>query len=444
MDLRSNSEILHASAERAIDLAQTLGAQACEVGASVDEGLSVAVRLGELESVERQNNRGLGITVYRDGSKGSASTTDFSAESIERVVAKAISIASYTAPDEFAGLAPQTLMAAEPYPELDLYHPWDIDVAGAQQIACTAEDVARGTDKRITNSEGSNVATEVAYRVYANSHGFIGGYGTSSHSISCSVLSSEDDSLERDYWVTSARSADDLDSPEHVGTAAAQRAVARLKSRQLTTRKVAVLYPPELARGLVGHLIAAISGTSQYRQSSFLLDAAGSQIFPDFVNIEEQPHIPRAVGSAAFDSDGVATQPRDLVSSGVLTGYVLSAYSARRLGLQTTANAGGIHNLIVTPTAGDHESIRASRDKVFVVSELLGQGVNTVTGDYSRGAAGFWVERGEVVHPVSEVTIAGNLSEIFKNISAIGADVDHRGVIRCGSVLVDDMTIAGG
>ena len=434
--------MLHTRIAHAIELAQSLGATQSEVGASVDEGLSVTVRMGQLESVERHGNRGLVVTVYRDGSKGSASTADLSDAGIDRVVRKALSIASFTAADEYAGLADADLMVTDVV-DLDLFHPWGIDVATAESLALQAESKARGSDARIVNSEGASVSTEDAYRAYANSHGFVGGYPVSAHSVSCSVVAQDERGLERDYWYTSARSADQLETAEHVGEIAARRALGRLGSRQISTRTVPVLYPAELARGLFGHLVAAIRGTSQYRRASFLLDAQGEQIFPTTIDIDEKPHIARAFGSAAFDSDGVATHERRLIDSGRLTGYVLSAYSARRLGLKTTGNAGGIHNLIVTPTAGGREDILASVDRVFVVGELLGQGVNTVTGDYSRGAAGFWVEHGEIVHAVSEVTIAGNLRDIFSNIAAVGSDIDTRGVVRCGSVLISEMTVAG-
>jgi PmbA protein len=279
--------------------------------------------------------------------------------------------------------------------------------------------------------------------VYANSHGFVGGYPTSSYSTSCSVVAKSDNSLERDYWYTVSRSPDDLETPESVGEQAARRAVQRLDARQLSTRKVPVIYPAEVAKGLFGHLIAAIRGTAQYRRASFLLDAVGTQVRPDFIDIDEDPFIPRALASAPFDAEGVTTRQRRLVERGVLQGYVLSSYSARRLGLPTTANAGGAHNLIVKPTAGSLEDLIASCDKAFVVGELLGQGVNTVTGDYSRGAAGFWVERGAIVHPVNEVTIAGNLADLFREIKAVGSDVDTRGTVRCGSVLVEGLTLAG-
>jgi len=443
MDANATAEQLKTVAVQAIDLARREGAHQAEVGVSYEEGLSVTVRMGELESVERQRDRGLAITVYRDKRKGSASTTDFSAASIEDTVRKALSIGSFTAADEYAGLADAELMAKNPA-ELDLYFPWDVDVDRATDLALRSENAARSYDGRIANSEGATVSSGVGHRVYANSHGFVGGYPTSSHSTSCSVLAKEGESLERDYWYTVSRRPAELDAPESVGEEAARRAVRRLNARPLTTRKVPVIYPPELAKGLFGHLVAAVRGTAQYRRASFLLDAVGEEILPKFVEIDEDPLIPRALASAPFDAEGVTTQRRSLVAHGVLERYVLSSYSARRLKLKTTGNAGGVHNLLVKPTAGTLADLIADCREGFVVGELLGQGVNTVTGDYSRGAAGFWVERGEIVHPVHEVTIAGNLKDLFREIQAIGSDVDTRGVVRCGSVLVDGLTLAGG
>jgi len=443
MDANATAEQLKTVAVQAIDLARREGAHQAEVGVSYEEGLSVTVRMGELESVERQRDRGLAITVYRDKRKGSASTTDFSAASIEDTVRKALSIGSFTAADEYAGLADAELMAKNPA-ELDLYFPWDVDVDRATDLALRSENAARSYDGRIANSEGATVSSGVGHRVYANSHGFVGGYPTSSHSTSCSVLAKDGESLERDYWYTVSRRPAELDAPESVGEEAARRAVRRLNARPLTTRKVPVIYPPELAKGLFGHLVAAVRGTAQYRRASFLLDAVGEEILPKFVEIDEDPLIPRALASAPFDAEGVTTQRRSLVAHGVLERYVLSSYSARRLKLKTTGNAGGVHNLLVKPTAGTLADLIADCREGFVVGELLGQGVNTVTGDYSRGAAGFWVERGEIVHPVHEVTIAGNLKDLFREIQAIGSDVDTRGVVRCGSVLVDGLTLAGG
>jgi len=433
---------LAATATDAVALASRLGVEQAEAGASYDEGLSVTVRLGELESVQRQRDRGLAVTVYAGGRKGSASTTDIAPKAVEETVRKAVSIASFTAEDEFAGLANAELMA-ETSPDLDLYHSWNMDVESAQILALRAENAARGFHGRIKNSEGATVSTGGGVRVYANSHGFCGGYPTSSHSVSCSVVAQNEDYLERDYWFTVSRAPEALEAPEAVGQEAARRALRRLGGRQLSTRRVPVIFPAELAAGLFGHLIAAISGSSQYRRASFLLDAQGERIFPEFVEIEEDPLIPQAMGSAAFDGEGVATALSPLVEKGVLKRYVLSSYSARRLGMTTTANAGGIHNLVVRPTTGALESLLVQSPQAFMVGELLGQGINTVTGDYSRGAAGFWVEGGEITYPVNEVTIAGNLRDLFNGIVAIGADVDLRGRVRCGSVLVDGLTVAG-
>jgi PmbA protein len=399
--------------------------------------------MGELESVERQRDRGLAITVYRGQRKGSASTTDFSATSVEETVRKAISIGSFTTADEYAGLADPELMAKDAR-DLDLYFPWEIDVDQAADLALRSESAARSLDARIANSEGASLSSGVGQRVYANSHGFVGSYPTSTHSMSCSVLAKAGESLERDYWYTVSRHPDDLETPEQVGREAARRALQRLDARTLSTRKVPVLYPAELAKGLFGHLVAAVRGTAQYRRASFLLDAVGEQILPSFIDIEEDPFIPRALASAPFDAEGVQTRQRRLVERGVLQGYVLSSYSARRLGLTTTGNAGGVHNLLVKPTAGTLQDLIKDCTEAFVVGELLGQGVNTVTGDYSRGAAGFWVERGEIVHPVHEVTIAGNLKDLFREIQAVGSDIDERGTVRCGAVRVDGLTLAGG
>lgn len=442
MDTARIGQLLESTVTEAVGLARRLGADQAEAGISHEEGFSVTVRMGDLESVERQRDRGLSVTVYRGGRKGSASTVDYSPAAVEQTVRKAMSIAEFTAEDEFAGLAEADRMAGD-LPDLDLYHPWEIDIAEAERLALRAEDAARGADERISNSEGATVSTGGGVRAYANSHGFCAGVPASSHTLSCSVVAAQNGSLERDYWYTTARVPGDLEPPESVGETASGRTVRRLGARQLSTRTVPVVFPADLARGLFGHLVSAITGTSQYRRASFLLDAAGERIFPDFMEIREDPFIPRAMASAAYDSEGVATQRRTLVENGVLGGYVLSSYSARRLGLKTTGNAGGVRNLIVTPNGGPLEALLAECPQAFLVGELLGQGVNTVTGDYSRGAAGFWVEDGAIVHPVHEVTLAGNLKDIFMNIHKAGSDVDTRSGIRSGSVLVEGMTVAG-
>ena len=442
MDTNRIRQSLESTACEAVEQARRLGADQAEAAISHDEGFSVTVRMGELESVERQRDRGLSVTVYRGGRKGSASTVDYSSDAVEQTVSKAMSIAEFTAEDEFAGLADAELMACD-LPDLDLHHPWEIDIPEAERLALRAEDAARGADARISNSEGATVSTGGGVRAYANSHGFCAGFPASSHTLSCSVVAGEDGSLERDYWYTTARVPGELEKPESVGETAASRTIRRLGARQLSTRSVPVVFPAELARGLFGHLVAAITGTSQYRRASFLLDAAGERIFPEFMNIREDPLIPRAMGSAAYDSEGVATRRRTLVGEGILGGYVLSSYSARRLGVQTTGNAGGVRNLIVTPNGGSLEALLGECPQAFLVGELLGQGVNTVTGDYSRGAAGFWVEDGAIVHAVHEVTLAGNLRDVFKGILKVGSDVDTRSGIRCGSVLVEGLTVAG-
>src|SRR5690606_19624172 len=335
MDLPGLRESLAALAAQAVELARRFGADEAEAGASHEEGLSVTVRMGDIESVERQRDRGLAVTVYREQRKGSASTNDFSAASVEATVRKALSIASFTAPDPYAGLADAELMARDP-PDLELYFPWGVDVEAAAALALRAENAARERDPRIENSEGATVSSGGGMRAYANSHGFVGGYPATTHSISVSVVAKGDGSLERDYWYTIGRSPDDLESPEAIGRRAAERALRRLGARPITTRAVPVIFPPELARGLFGHLVAAIRGTAQYRRASFLLGAAGQKIFPELVSIDEDPLLPRGMASAPFDAEGVATRPRVLVADGVLQGYVLSSYSARRLGLQTT------------------------------------------------------------------------------------------------------------
>ena len=428
--------------EQAVELARSRGADQAEAGASHDEGLNVGVRLGQLETVERQTDRSLGITVYRRQCKGSASTNDFSAQGIAAAVDKALSIASFTTADEFAGLADPELLATDP-PDLDLYHEWALDPDGAEAIALATEQAARDFDPRIQNSEGASVSTGGGVRAYANSDGFVGSYASSSHSISASVVAAENGSLERDYWYTQSRHPGALEAPEATGRAAAERAVRRLNSRQVSTQQVPVIFVPEMARSLFGHFVAAIRGTPQYRRATFLAGCAGERIFPEWLEILEDPHLKRGNASAPFDAEGVATRPRTLVGDGVVQAYVLSSYSARRLKLKTTGNAGGAHNLIVKPNTGSLAAIEGDCARALVVTELLGQGVNGVTGDYSRGAAGYWIENGKFAHAVSEVTIAGNLREMFRSIVAVGADVDLRGTVRCGSVRVDGMTVAG-
>jgi PmbA protein len=429
--------------ERALEEARARGASQAEAAVSQDTGLSVGVRLGEVETLEHQRDRSMGITVYFGQRKGSASTADFSMDAVRATVAKACSIARFTASDDCAGLADPALMAKAP-PDLDLSHPWDVSADRAIEIAKSCEAAALGFDSRINNSEGASVGTHRGLHVYGNTHGFVGGYPTTSHTVSCVVLAGSGEDMQRDYWYSSSRDWQELQDAEFIGRESARRTIARLNPRKLSTRRARALYVPELARGLIGHFVAAIRGSSQYRQSSFLLNAAGEQIFPQTISISERPHIHKAMGSAPFDDEGVATQDRELVAAGVLTGYILGSYSARKLKLQSTGNAGGSHNLLVAPTmTGGLEALLKALDRGLLVTELMGQGINMVTGDYSRGAAGFWVEGGEIQYPVAEITIAGNLRPMLKGIAAVGDDVDIRGGTRMGSVLLDEVTIAG-
>ena len=425
-----------------LDEARKRGADQAEAAASHDIGLSATARLGDVENLEYTNDRGVGVTIYSGTRKGSASTSDFNPEALREAVAKACSFAKYTAEDQYAGLADRELMAANP-PDLDLAYAWELGSEQAIRLAIECEDAARSFDRRITNSEGATVATNAGVRAYGNSHGFIGSYRKTSHSMSCVVVGETNGHMERDHYYSAARDPADLESAGSIGTTAARRTIGRLGARKIKTVKAPVVFSAELARGFIGHAIGAISGGAQYRRSSFLLEAAGEQVFPGFFRIEERPHIPKGLASAPYDAEGVATRDRDLVVDGILQGYVLSSYSARRLGLVTTGNAGGAHNLIVPGNVKDQHDLLKMMGDGLLVSELIGQGVNGVTGDYSRGAVGYWVENGEIAYPVHEVTIAGNLKELYKSIRAVGRDQDLRGGIRCGSLLVDGMTIAG-
>jgi PmbA protein len=429
--------------ERALEEARSRGASQAEAAVSQDTGLSVGVRLGEVETLEHQRDRSMGITVYFGQRKGSASTADFSPDAVRATVAKACSIARFTAEDACSGLADAGLMAQSP-PNLDLAFPWNVTADQAIEIARSCEAAALAFDSRINNSEGASLSSHQGLHVYGNTHGFVGGYPTTSHSLSCVVLAGTGEDMQRDYWYSSSRDWRELDDGAAIGREAARRTIARLEPRKLSTRRAPALFVPEIARGLIGHFTAAIRGSSQYRQSSFLLNSVGQQIFPKGFSISERPHIPKAMGSAPFDDEGVATRDRELIADGVLTGYILSSYSARKLGLATTGNAGGAHNLIVAPnTSGGLPAMTRLLGTGLLVTELMGQGINMVTGDYSRGAAGFWVENGEIQYPVAEITIAGNLRDMLAGIVAVGDDVDTRGGIRSGSILLSEMTIAG-
>jgi PmbA protein len=429
----------------ALHEARVAGASQAEADVSLQQGLNVTVRLGEVETIEYQRDRALGITVYFNGAKGSASSADLRFDAVRAMVAKACSIASFTARDEFAGLADAADMAVE-IPDLDLHHPWDLTPEAAIEMARACEAAGMAVDARLTNSEGASVSTHRGVRVYGNSHGFLAGYPTTSHSISCVLLAQDGDDMQRDYWYSSAREPSRLDDLEKVGRRAGERAVARLGARQISTRKAPVVFAADIARGFFGHLVSAVRGSSQYRKSSFLVGAVGEQLLPDFVQMQERPHLRGALASSPFDGEGVATRDRELVKDGVLQGYVMGSYSARKLGLRTTGNAGGIHNLLVTSSDGllDLPAMFARMGSGLYVTELLGQGVNAVTGDYSRGASGFWIENGQLAYPVHEVTVAGNLKDMYRGLQALGSDVDVMGAIRTGSVLTDEVTIAGG
>jgi len=428
--------------QQLLDEAKQQGASGAEAAFSVDNGLSVSARLGEVETVEYHCDQGIGVTVYFGQKKGSASTNDISSDSLKETVKAACSIARYASDDAYSGLPDAELLATE-FPDLDLNHPWDINAEQAINIAIECENIARGYDKAISNSEGASVNTHQGTRVFGNSLGFLQGYQSSRHSLSCSVLAGSGDAMQRDYWYSVARDAAALESARQVGEKTAQRTIARLNARSLSTRQCPVLFASEMASGLIGALIGAISGGSLYRKSSFLLDTLDTQILPDFVRIHEQPFLRGALGSASYDSEGVATKARDIVSDGILRSYVLSTYSARKLGMQTTGNAGGVHNLTVEPGSNDFAGMLKLLDTGLLVTELMGQGVNRVTGDYSRGASGFWVANGVIQYPVQEITIAGNLKSMLRNIVAIGNDVDLRGNIRVGSILLEQMAIAG-
>ena len=422
--------------------AQQRGASAAEAAVSYNHGLSVSVRMGEVETLEHHRSRGLGITVYFGQRKGSANTSDWKPQALRDTVAAACDIARYTEPDPCAGLADPERLARQ-IPDLDLYHPWSLSAEQAIEQARACEDAARAQDERIRNSEGASIATSSGLMYYGTSHGFSAGYPSSRHSLSCSVIAQDDSGMQRGNWYTVARAATELQDGAEVGPEAASRALRRLGARRLGTRQAPVLLVPEIARGFLSHLIGAVSGSALYRKASFLRDQLGQPVLPDWLSLREEPHLPRALASAPFDAEGVATAARDLVGNGILQGYVLNSYAARRLGMASTGNAGGIHNLLATPGAQDFDGLLRQMDTGLVVTHLMGQGVNLLTGDYSRGASGFWVERGVVQYPVEEITIAGDLRQMLRTIVAHGNDIDTRGAIRCGSLLLDAMTIAG-
>lgn len=428
--------------QRLLERAKAMGASQAEVSCSDERGLDVNVRLGEVETVESTRDRGIAVTVYFGQRKGSASTADLQDASLESTVAQACAIARHTEDDAAAGLAEAALMARE-FPDLDGWHPWDLGADEALDLALACEAAGREADGRISNSDGASAATSQSLSVYANSHGFIGRERSSHHSVGCALIAGQGDGMQRDGWYSSALAREDLESAAAIGRRAAERTVARLQPRSMATAQMPVLYSPEVARSLIGSLLGAVSGGALYRRASFLLDSVSTRLFPDWFQVEELPLLRRGLRSSAFDGDGVATRNAALITDGVLQRYILGSYSARKLGLTTTGNAGGVHNLKVAANAGDLASIARQMGEGLLVTELMGQGVNGVTGDYSRGAGGFRVENGEISYPVDGITIAGNLKDMFASIEAVGSDVDRRSHVQVGSILVGRMTVAG-
>jgi len=429
-------------AEDVIRLARSKGASEADVAASIDLGLSVGVRLGEVETVERTRDRGVSVTVYFGRRKGSANTADLDPKSIEQTVEHACAIARYTEEDPANGLADPALLA-KALPDLDLWHPWDITPEEAIALGVEIEDAGRSFDPRIDNSDGASVQVGASLTAYANSLGFVGTERGTHHSLSVALIAEDENGMQRDYWYDSVRRASDFMPAAQLGRKAAERTVSRLGARRLSTRDCPVLLVPEVARSLIGHFLSAVSGGALYRRASFLVDHVGKPVFPAWMQIVERPHILRGHGSTAFDSEGVATRDSDLVRDGVLSRYILGSYSARKLGLQSTGNAGGVQNIVVESGTDDFAAMLRRMGSGLLVTELMGQGVSLITGDYSRGASGFWVEDGQIAYPVEEITIAANLRDMFQGIAAIGADVDPRSHILTGSILLERMTIAG-
>ncbi len=436
------SEALKQIAQDVLSYAKARGASAAETEVSEGFGQTVTVRRGEVETIEHNRDKGVGVTVYIGKQRGHASTSDVSTQAIRDTVDAALSIAGFTASDDCAGLADPDLLARE-IPDLDLWHPWDLPVERAIELAKTCEAAGFAADRRISNSEGATVSTQESHFAYGNTLGFLAGYATSRHGIACALIAGRSDAMQRDDWYETTRDPAELAVPEIVGRRAGERAVRRLGARKIATTQAPVLFEAPVAASLLGHFVSAVSGGNLYRKSSFLLDSIGRQIFASCVRISDLPHVRKGLASSAFDEEGVATRPREVVRDGVVQGYFLGSYSARKLGMRSTGNAGGNHNLILDDTGEDFAGLLRKMDGGLLVTELLGHGVNPVTGDYSRGAAGYWVERGEIAYPVQEITIAGNLKDMFRRIVAVGNDVVRRGSRQCGSILIERMTVAG-
>lgn len=441
-DSQARLDHLAGLSQRLLEAARRRGATQAEVSCSEERGLNVSVRMGEVETVESTRDRGIAVTVYFGQRKGSASTADLREESLEATVEQACAIARHTEDDPAAGLADAELMARE-FPELDLWHPWPLDADRAIDLALACEAAGRDADARIANSDGASLGSGESLSVYANSHGFVGRERNTQHSLGVALIAGIGDDMQRDGWYSIGLAESDLENPQAIGRRAAERTLARLQPRSVATGEYPVLFAAETARSLIGHLLGAVSGGALYRRASFLLDHAGKRIFPEWFSIVEQPLLRHGLRSGAFDAEGVATRESALVEAGVLQRYVLGSYSARKLGLQTTGNAGGVHNLTVKANAGGFDELLREMGTGLLVTELMGQGVNGVTGDYSRGAGGFWIENGRIAYPVDGITVAGNLKDMFAGIRAVGSDVDRRSHIAVGSILVGKMTVAG-
>lgn len=444
----NNSEVHKSTVEltqlmnKVLELAKKEGATDAIVAVNNDRGFSVDVRMGEVETVAFSEDKSIGLTVYIGQRKGSASTTDMSADALHAMVKAACDIAYVSAEDDCFGLADKELMTTH-YPDLDLFHPWDINPQQAIELALKCESYALSLDKRITNSDGVNVSSYESHHGFVTTHGGAGFIHSTRHSLSCSLIATEGEEMQRDYDYTTVRNARDLVDPHQIAKNTVERALSRLGAKQVATQMVPVIFSSRVSSGLFSSFISAISGSNLYRKNSFLLDSIGQQVFPEFINVYEQPHLPGALGSSPFDSEGVPTRPNLIVEKGRVNQYVLGSYSARRLGLKTTANSDGVHNLTVEATAGDLTELLNKMGTGLLVTELMGQGINGVTGDYSRGASGYWVEEGKIQFPVDEVTIAGNLKDMYQSIIAVGNDINPNVATRCGSILIEKMMVAG-
>ena len=445
MNIKTTEHELRELSEKVLKLSKKYGASDAELSLNHGEGLSVEIHMDAVDKLEYNRDQGLSLTVYMGLHSGSATTSDLSETAIEDTVKAACNIAKFTGEDKYTGLADKDLVITEETPDLDLYHPWDLSAEDAIKIARECETAARDHDARIINSDGASISTYSGIGVLANTHGFVGVVPSSRHNLSCSVIGQEagDEGMQRDYWYSTARQYQDLESAKSIGVKSAERTLARLRGKQISTRKASVLYSPEMARSIISHFTSAIAGGAQYRKSTFLLDCIDEKVFPEFIRLHEQPHLPQGFGSSFFDKEGVATKNRDIVTAGVVQDFIMSSYSARQLGRKTTANAGGTHNLTLDSTGQSFKELLKIMGTGLLLTELIGSGVNAITGDYSRGAAGFWVENGEIQYPVEEVTVAGNLKEMFQNIVAVGSDVDLRSSTQTGSILIEDMMIAG-